>query len=120
MHHTARILLLISGIACTVTLLACDLLDPSPEPTIVEPEVVDCDDTESLDGLEIYRCECASCHGIDGIPESPNITDIRGWDDRPLFERSLNNGPAGMPRYPGLDQAARTRLFEYLRDQLGR
>jgi len=120
MHRTARISILITALFCTLTLVACDLLNPSPDPVILEPEYADCEHPESLDGLEIYRCECASCHGLSGISETPGITDIRGFDDRPAFERSLDIGPAGMPRYPNLDQATRTRLFEYLRNELGR
>lgn len=120
MHRTMKSI--VTGlvlIACS-TLAACEILDPSPDAVITAPNLVDCDAPMTLDGLELYRCECASCHGIEGMPEAPSITDIRGFDNRLAYERSLNIGPAGMPRYPELDRDMRDRLFEYMRDRLGR
>ncbi len=98
---------------------ACSLLDPSPEATIVRPVELDCDDLTSLSGMEIYRCQCASCHGIDGEPVTEEITDIRGFAMQDKFETALNTGPGTMPEYPEIDSAERQRLFEYVRDNLG-
>ena len=119
MQRRMRWVTLAVGMICTLTLAACELLDPSPDAEIMEPATVDCDAPMSLDGLELYRCECASCHGIDGVPEAASITDIRGFSNRQLYTRSLNIGPGGMPRYPELDQEMRDRLFLYMRDELG-
>ncbi len=114
---TATAVLLFAGL---FTRSSCDLLDPSPEAQVLDPERVDCDDpTATFTGEEIYTCECAECHGVDGKPVTPDISDIRDWDDRPRFNQSLNIGPAGMPRYPNLGAEERARLFEYVRDELG-
>ncbi len=112
--------ILLFGLLGAFTLAACEILDPAPDAEIVEPLLVDCDAPMTLDGLELYRCECASCHGVDGIPEAPSITDIRGYSSRVAYERSLNIGPGGMPRYPELDQEMRDRLFLYMKENLGR
>lgn len=120
MQKTMRGLTLAIALLCALTLAACEMLDPSPDAEILEPELVDCDSPTTLDGLELYRCECASCHGVDGIPEASSITDIRGFSSRVAYQRSLNIGPGGMPRYPELDDEMRDRLFLYVKDNLGR
>lgn len=102
------------------TLSACGLLDPAPDAQILEPERVDCDDpTATFSGEELYLCECAECHGVNGVPVTEDILDIRDWTDRARFNESLDLGPGAMPRYPNLDRDERTRLFEYVRDRLG-
>lgn len=98
---------------------ACSLLDPSPEATVTRVEEPSCDDLTLLSGEQIYRCECASCHGVDGVPATEEITDIRGFSASDKFEASLNNGPGSMPAYPEIAAAERERLFEYVRDNLG-
>jgi len=98
---------------------ACDLLDPSPKATITRPTELDCDNLTPLSGMEIYRCKCASCHGIDGEPATNQITNIRRFQSFSRFEASLNTGPKSMPEYPEIGVDERQRLFEYLRDTLG-
>ncbi|MCB0710722.1 MAG: cytochrome c [Ignavibacteriae bacterium] len=98
---------------------ACNLLDPSPEATVVRPPELNCDDLVPLTGEEIYRCKCASCHGIDGVPATDQITDIRGFTPFAKFETSLNTGPASMPEFPEIELEERQRLFEYVQNHLG-
>ena len=99
---------------------ACDLLDPSPEATITCPPELDCDDLAPLSGMEIYRCKCVGCHGVEGVPATEQITDIRGFQAFPKFETALNTGPNNMPEFPEITSEERQRLFEYLRDNLGK
>lgn len=105
----------------TVMFSACDFLDPSPEAIVSESTTTDqeCDDIASVRvGSAIYRCECASCHGLDGEPLTEQITDIRNFISSEKFLASLNNGPASMPAFPQLDSVQRLLLFEYVKDSL--
>ena len=106
--------------ACCSLFVACDLLDPSPEGTIVRPPELDCDDLTPLSGMEIYRCKCAICHGLDGESVTDQITDIRNFTSFTDFETALDTGPGTMPLYPEIGADERTRLFEYVRDSLGK
>ena len=109
------------GFGLTLTFSACDFLDPSPNATVFEPDLIDqeCDDVTLLQtGSVIYRCECASCHGLDGVSLTDQITDIRGFSSFQKFNSSLNNGPGSMPAYPQLDSSQRRLLFEYVQDSL--
>lgn len=101
---------------------ACDILDPSPEATITEPDTSadECDNLKALNvGSVIYRCQCASCHGADGMPVADDVTDIRGYVSLTDFEVALSSGPSSMPAFPGLNDAQRALLFEYVKDSLG-
>lgn len=107
----------------TVTLSACNLLDPSPNATVFDPPATgdECEDVPGLlVGSAIYRCECAGCHGLDGISLADQVTDIRGFANSSDFEASLNNGPGSMPAFPALDSTQRLILFEYVHDSLGK
>lgn len=106
----------------TVTLGACDLLDPSPRADVNDPPPTgdECDDVAGLlVGSSIYRCECAGCHGLDGVSLADEVTDIRGFANKTDFDASLNLGPGTMPAFPHLDSTQRLILFEYVRDSLG-
>lgn len=109
------------GLALTMTFSACDFLDPSPDATVSSSVSTDdeCDDITSVQvGSTLYRCECASCHGLDGTPLTTQITDVRGFTSDVKFQASLNNGPGSMPAYPQLDSAQRAALLKYVRDSL--
>lgn len=115
----------LSGLALvlTVALGACDLLDPSPDATVFDPPATgdECENISSLSiGSMIYRCACASCHGLDGVPLAGDVTDIRGFTDEAEFRAALTLGPGKMPAFPALDSAQRLALFEYVRDSLGK
>lgn len=114
--------LCIAGLFASVGISACDYLDPSPDATITEPDVTDdeCGDITTLTyGSQIYRCECASCHGPDGVPLADDITDIRGFESSTDFKISLNIGPSSMPAYPQLTNDQRDALFDFVSDSLG-
>lgn len=111
------------AILLTVTLSACDMLNPSPKATVIDPPATgdECDDVASLRiGSSLYRCECAPCHGLDGVSLAEQITDIRGFANKEDFDASLDLGPSSMPSYPYLDSLQRLVLFEYVRDSLGK
>ena len=113
--YTRYILGLIVLLTCFLFITGCDLIDPDPEATINAPEEA------VLDGEGLYLRDCASCHGIDGVPVADDIIDIRNYPGGfELFNESLDVGPTTMPRYPELDEEQRQMLYDYVVTQLGK
>jgi len=72
------------------------------------------------DGKKLYRVHCASCHGVDGKPVTPNIPDFRRGEgimkpDIELLEK-LKKGSFSMPAYEGiLTEKDILKIISYIR-----
>lgn len=59
-----------------------------------------------LAGQTVYETHCANCHGIDGVPLTPDTPDFSSGQglekpDRSLFE-AISTGRTLMPGYDGI------------------
>ena len=100
-------------IGAMLTIASCSVLDPDPHATIDSPGSTD---PNALSGEALYARECASCHGASGIPVDTSVKTLRGYD-KPFasFDSTMTEGPSGMPQFPEIDQAARHRLYDYIK-----
>lgn len=69
-------------------------------------------------GEQIYRQQCAICHGINRAGSPPTFPSLVGIEDRlgqAKVTAAIHNGTGRMPSFPNLDEAKVTALLGYLR-----
>ena len=69
-------------------------------------------------GEQIYRQQCAICHGINRAGSPPTFPSLVGIEDRlgqAKVIAAIHNGTGRMPSFPNLDESKVTALLGYLR-----
>ncbi len=70
-------------------------------------------------GAEIYAEKCAECHGARMVPTGAGA-DLRelGPDDRPKFDKTLEEGRGQMPSWDGqFTTEERDQIWAYIRSR---
>lgn len=70
-------------------------------------------------GAEIYTEKCSECHGARMVPTGAGA-DLRelGPDDRPKFEKTLEEGRGQMPSWDGqFTPEERDQIWAYIRSR---
>jgi quinoprotein glucose dehydrogenase len=68
-------------------------------------------------GLQLYRSNCASCHGdnLQGAPpQFPPLVDLRGHRSMQQILAMIRQGGGRMPSFPNLSPEAATSIAQYL------
>ena len=69
-------------------------------------------------GEQIYRQQCAICHGVNRAgspPTIPSLVDVEKRLGREKVIAQIHHGTGRMPSFPNLDDAKMSALLEYLR-----
>ena len=69
-------------------------------------------------GEQIYRQQCAICHGANRAgspPTFPSLVDVEKRIGSEKVTDNIHNGTGRMPSFPNLDDAQITALLDYLR-----
>jgi cytochrome c6 len=70
------------------------------------PRCLDAAAADVIRGGEIYRANCANCHGPNGRPVLPTAPDFsrqeRLFQPDPSLMQSVRNGKGAMPAFQGL------------------
>lgn len=75
------------------------------------------DEETILTGRDIYRVNCASCHGVDrsGIPpHNPSLVDIKEKLSKNEIQELIDDGNDRMPSFPHLTQEEKHAVIAYL------
>ena len=68
-------------------------------------------------GEQVYRSQCAMCHGVDRAgspPAFPSLVDVEKRLKRDKIIDAIRNGAGRMPSFPNIDAAKLAALLEYL------
>lgn len=69
-------------------------------------------------GEQIYRQQCAICHGVDRAgspPAFPSLVNVEERLGKEKITADIHNGTGRMPSFPNLDESSLAALLEYLR-----
>ena len=73
-------------------------------------------------GEQLYRSQCAACHGVDraGAPPTfPSLVDINKRLPEAKITGAIRHGIGRMPSFPNIDAAGLAALLDYLRSSAG-
>jgi glucose dehydrogenase len=69
-------------------------------------------------GEQLYRQQCAMCHGINragSLPTFPSLVDAESRLGKEKISANIRTGTGRMPSFPNLDDQKITELLDYLR-----